>query len=157
MPFAKSPAARRFTATVAAAATALALMTAAAMPARADSNDAAKALALIATVAILGKALDDRNKRRDDPVSHPVRRDVLPRVCAIQIDAGRRAQTVYSGPCLREEGVRARLPRQCEGTVRMRGRTVPVYGEACMIDAGFRVERGRDPHHRGDRYGDRRY
>ena len=156
MPFAKSPAARRFTATVAAAATALALMTAAAVPARADSNDAAKALALIATVAIIGKALDDRNKRRDEPVSHP-RRDVLPRVCAIQIDTGRRAQTVYSGPCLREEGVRARLPRQCEGSVRMRGRTVPVYAEACMIDAGFRVERGRDGRRDDRHHWDRRY
>lgn len=156
MPFAKSPAARRFTATVAAAATALALMTAAAVPARADSNDAAKALALIATVAIIGKALDDRNKRRDEPVSHP-RRDVLPRVCAIQIDTGRRAQTVYSGPCLREEGVRARLPRQCEGSVRMRGRTVPVFAEACMIDAGFRVERGRDGRRDDRHHWDRRY
>lgn len=157
MPLITSPAARRFSATVAAAATALALMTAAAVPARADSNDAAKALALIATVAIIGKALDDRNKRRDEPVSHPRRGDVLPRVCAIEIDAGRRSQTVYSGPCLRQEGLRARLPRQCEGSVRMRGRTVPVYGEACMIDAGFRVERGRD-HRRDDhRHWDRRY
>jgi hypothetical protein len=151
MPMTKSPAARRFMATVAAAATALALMTAAAVPARADSDDAARALALIATVAILGKVLDDRNKRRDQPVAHPARRDVLPRVCAIEIDTGRRIQTVYSGPCLREEGVRARLPRQCEGTVRMRGRTVPVYGQACLIDAGFRPERGRDAHRHWDR------
>lgn len=70
----KNPSIRRFTATLAATATALALMTAAAVPARADtrSDDFAKALAALAAIAIVGSALSDRNDdRRDHQVIVP--------------------------------------------------------------------------------------
>jgi hypothetical protein len=70
----KTPSIRRFAATLAATATALALMTAAAVPARAytRSDDFAKALAALAAIAIVGSALSDRNDdRRDHQVVVP--------------------------------------------------------------------------------------
>lgn len=157
---------RRFVATVAGAAVALGLMTAAAVPARAsDAEDLAKALAAIAAVAIIAKALDnDRN--RPDPVQvpgwghggrpapgwdHGARR--LPAQCAIDVPGRHRTHTVYSENCLRRAGVEGRLPRRCEQEVRIRGRFVTVFPEPCLIEAGFRRDRGRS-HDRGYERGD---
>lgn len=157
-------AARRFLGTVAAAAAAIGLMTAAAaVPARAsDGQDLARALAAIAVIGIIAKSLDDKKDQgRPAPVQgrpghggpgwghpghggHPGHRAaVLPAACAIEIDGpGRRSTTVYSARCLQDR-VRARLPGQCQQQIRQRGRTATVYGERCLIDAGFRPERGR--------------
>ena len=164
----RTPLRRRFVGAVASAAIALAGMTATALPARADNNDLARALAAIAALAIIAKAIDNnRDKGNDEPNDwdngghgprpppvynpprpHPVpvpqpARNVLPRECAIElIDRGRRA-VWYSRPCLQENGLRADLPRRCAAEVRIRGRDVTVYRQGCLVDAGFRTERGR--------------
>lgn len=154
---------RRFVATLAGAAVALGLMTAAAVPARAsDGEDLAKALAAIAAVAIIAKALDNERDRKrgaasPEPVQHPgwghgpggrpgpgwdrgARR--LPAECAIEVEGRRRSHVVYAEPCLRRAGVEGRLPRHCAEDVRVRGRHVAVFPEGCLLDAGFRRDRG---------------
>lgn len=167
MAFFKTNAARRFTATLAATATAFALMTAAAVPARADrqSDDFAKALAAIAAIAIVGSALTDKDDRRATAPQRPQaqpshheprpryeeprrryeeprrnRRDaVLPGQCAIEVRDRRRrhSSVVYGENCLRRAGVDQRLPRQCEVSIG-RGRT--AYDENCLLNAGFRTQ-----------------
>lgn len=157
MSFLKSPAVRRFTATVAAAATALALMTAAAVPARADSrsDDFAKALAAVAAVAIVGSALNDNNDRRATPVHQPRykqerhrkhRATVLPDRCAVEVRGRRHNSVAYIERCLRRSGIDQRLPRQCEVSIRMRGRDRTAYDQDCLLNFGFRTQG------RGDRY-----
>jgi hypothetical protein len=66
MAFLKSTATRRFTATLASTALALALMTATAVPARADrqSDNIAKVVAAVAAIAIIGSALNEKDGRR---------------------------------------------------------------------------------------------
>lgn len=69
---------RRFVATLAAVATALGLMTAAAVPARADTDtdQIAKWVAGIAVLALIADAVDDKKDRKEkahrDPVKQPV-------------------------------------------------------------------------------------
>jgi hypothetical protein len=159
---------RRFTATLAGAALALGLMTAAAVPARAsDAEDLAKALAAIAAVAIIAKAIDkDNDRARPAPVEvdrwghggkpapgwdRGARR--LPAQCAIEVPGRHRSHVFYSENCLRRAGVEGRLPRRCEQDVRVRGRYVTVFPEDCLIEAGFRRDRGRS-HDRGYERGD---
>lgn len=155
MSFLKSPSTRRFTATLAATATALALMTAAAIPARADmrSDDVAKALAAIAAVAIIGSALNDNNDRRATPVHQPRYKDkshrkdratVLPGQCAVEVRGRRHSSVAYIERCLRRNGIDQRLPRRCEVDLRVRGRERTAYDQDCLLDYGFRTQgRGR--------------
>lgn len=63
----RKPLFRRLAATLTAAATALALLGATTVPARADGEDVAKIIAGIAALAIIGKAIDNRNDRKDKP------------------------------------------------------------------------------------------
>jgi hypothetical protein len=170
---------RRFVATLAGAATALGLMTAAAVPARAapDAADYARALAAIAAIAIIAKAAE--GKDRAAPVHRPVPVGpglghrpkpgwghgpgyeygpgyghgwggrVLPAACAISVPAHRGPRTFYLEPCLRRSGIEARLPGRCREAVRIHGRVVPAYPAGCLFDAGFRRE---DPRRHGPRY-----
>jgi hypothetical protein len=158
---------RRFANTVAIAATALALMTAAsAVPARADmrGDDYARAIAALAVIGIIGAAIND-NKRddhskakvydtrprvygeRDRDQRHDRRDDrrddrratVLPQDCAVEIRGNRHNSTVYLERCLRRSGIDNRLPNACALDVKMRGRTVTAYRENCLERAGFRT------------------
>lgn len=160
MAFLKTTAVRRFTATLVATATALALMTAAAVPARADrqSDDFAKAAAAIAAIAIIGSTLNNNDDHRakaphraQTPIRHrePERRysepqrhrreAVLPRECAIEVRGRRHSSIAYGEHCLRRSGLDRRLPRQCEISVgRGRGRT--AYDENCLLNSGFRTQ-----------------
>jgi hypothetical protein len=165
MAFLKTTTARRFTATLAATATAFALMTAAAVPARADrqSDDFAKAAAAIAAIAIIGSAVNDKGGQRAKAPHHPQpqarhpapeprysepqrrysepqghRRDaVLPAQCAIEVRDRRHTSIAYGENCLRRAGVDQRLPRQCEISVG-RGRT--AFDQNCLLNAGFRTQ-----------------
>lgn len=151
MPLLKSLAARRFIATLAA----LALMTAAAIPARADtrSDDLAKALAAIAAVAIIGSALNDNNDRRPTAVHQPRYREVpqrahratvLPARCAVEVRGRRHSSVAYPERCLRRAGIDQRLPRQCEVVIQGRGRDRTAYDQNCLLNSGFRTQgRGR--------------
>lgn len=157
MVFLNSPTARRFAATLAATAAALAIMTAAAMPARADnrSDDVAKALAAIAAVAIIGSALrdNDNDDRRATPAHSPRykqdrqrnhRATILPNQCAVEIRGRRHSSVAYTERCLRRAGIDRRLPRQCEVAIQMRGRDRTAYDRDCLLDSGFRTQgRGR--------------
>ncbi|MBN2631822.1 MAG: hypothetical protein JXR75_14930 [Rhodobacteraceae bacterium] len=150
---------RRAAVVLTAAATALALMTATALPAHADRASDNLAKALVAALAI-GAIVNSVDKGRAHaappyaPVHQPpreVRSPRVPSVCAIEISGARRAVTVYPERCLRREGFDARLPRQCAHEARVFGRTDRVYGEDCLRDAGLRVgghnrypEPGRD-------------
>lgn len=147
----KSAAARRFTATVAAAATALALMTVAAVPARAgDRDDFAKAVAALAAIAIIGTAINSRNDRRAPQHSYapPNRYDratVLPAQCAVQIRGYRQNEVVYPARCLRHAGIDRRLPARCEVDIQGRGQGRTAYEQNCLLQSGFR-EQGRRRH-----------
>jgi hypothetical protein len=154
MPFSPAAARRRFVATLAGAATALALMTATAVPARAapDGEDLAKALAAIAVIALIAKANEDKGRKSSGSRDHGDRGDyhdgrgarVLPAECAIEVDRhGRGDRIVYSERCLRRSGVEGRLPFQCSNEVRVRGRSMTVFPQSCLLNAGFRPERGR--------------
>lgn len=164
MSFFKTPAVRRFTATVAAAVTALAVMTVAAVPARAgqDSDDLAKALAAVAAIAIIGTALNNHDDDRKAPgrVVHPYkpihqpgfgkrRAIVLPAQCAVQLRGYRQSETVYPARCLRRAGVDRRLPERCEVTLQGRGRGHgygrTAYEENCLLNSGFQRQ-GRRRH-----------
>jgi len=155
MEFLKSPTARRFTATLAATATAFALMTAAAVPARADSrgDDFAKALAAVAAIAVVGTELNNNNSGRATVVHQPRYREaprrhhnatVLPAQCAVEVRGRRHNSIAYTERCLRRAGIDRRLPRQCEVAIHMRGRDRSAYDQNCLLNAGFRTQgRGR--------------
>lgn len=163
MAFQKSPAARRFIATLAATASALALMTAAAIPARADrqSDDFAKALAAIAAIAIVGSAITDGKDDQRTTVQHNPRfnqtprgyrhryaepqrqrrETVLPERCAIEVRSRRNTLVAYTERCLRRAGIDQRLPRQCEVSVGRHGRDRTAYDQNCLLHSGFRTQR----------------
>ncbi|MCB6179389.1 hypothetical protein LHP98_14800 [Rhodobacter sp. Har01] len=146
-----APAPGRFFAGLAAAAAVLALVLASALPARADkrSDDLAKALlGIIVLGAIVNELNDNDRKPAPAPVhkkKHKADRPRIPAVCAIQIDGQRRSVTVYPESCLRDEGVRAKLPRHCSHEARIYGKWDRIYGVDCLREAGFEVreDRGR--------------
>lgn len=144
---------RRFVAAIAGAATALALMTAAAVPARAapNSEDLAKALAAIAVLALIAKAGEDNDRGRarhrydDDDYRYRPRQGgrFLPAACAVRVEhRGRGDRVVYGERCLRQSGVSGRLPYHCSIEARNRGRSITVFPQNCLFNAGFRPERG---------------
>lgn len=141
---------RRLVATVAAAATALGLLASTAIPARADNNDLAKALAALAIVGIIvneSKKSRERDRARAQqhtkPYPHyqqqPARHPRVPSVCAIEISGNSGTATVYGESCLREQGFNFRLPEYCARTARIYGRNDRIYSDQCLRDAGFRV------------------
>lgn len=160
---------RRFIATLAAGATAFALMTAAAaVPARASgSDDLAKALAAVAAIAIIGAAVNDnrKDKAKAHVPHHPpqpihgryrdalrpsdhgrhhrgdrFRAITLPANCAVEMGGRHGPQTAYLARCLDRAGIDRNLPRRCEIPVRLRGQRTTAYDEGCLIGAGFRVQ-----------------
>lgn len=132
----------RVTTLMVAAAVSLAMIVASALPARADRNndDVLKALAAIAAIALISKAVKD-NKRRHAPAPPPVPVQVprVPGVCAIEIGSGHGSVTGYGERCLREEGFNYRLPTDCSTSIRIYGRADRFYPEQCLRDSGFRI------------------
>lgn len=139
--------------------TALSLMVASALPARADKagDDLAKAIVAAIAIGAIVNSID--NKRKDSrPAPLPSHGSIAPRIprdCAIEIAGKRRSVTVYPERCLRRERVEGRLPRNCAFNARIYGRVDRVYAEDCLRDAGYRVG-GRGVGHRDDRH-DRRH
>ena len=132
----------RFLALLVAAATALAMVTASAVPARADRNndDVLKTLAAIAAIALIAKAVKDNKHGNGHP--KPVQSRRVPAVCAIEIGSGRGSVVGYAQRCLREEGFNYRLPSGCATNIRIYGRVDKFYPEQCLRNAGFKT-RGR--------------
>ena len=100
---------RRIVATIAAAATALGLLAATAIPARADNDDLAKALAALAIVGIIASQANKNRQRAQPVVPHqpyqpqPVRHPRVPSVCAIEIAGNSGTATVYGERCMRQQ------------------------------------------------------
>lgn len=158
--------ARKLTTTISAVAIALAGMTAAAVPARANNDDIAKFLFGATTLFIIGSAIANGNRGHAQPqpqrpvVVHPPRPPhghghgygqnrppVLPAACAISISGA--GHSYYGERCLRDNGVRVALPARCERTMRTNRGNRTVYEGQCLVNAGFQVEqRG---HGRNDR------
>jgi len=159
----RSAARRRFTATLAAAATALALMTAAAIPARAASgtdmtrefaamSEASGASLRPTAIVPVHQTFHPGNSgyaRGHGHGPHPGfghpradRRPVLPAACAVELRHRRYSEVVYPERCLRRSGIDARLPRHCTTLINLRGRHVTALSQNCLLDAGFRT-RGR--------------
>lgn len=121
-----------------AAATALAMITASAVPARADrNNDTLKAIAAIAAIALIAKAVKDNKRRHANPPPAPVRSPRVPGVCEIVIGSGQGSVTGFAERCMREEGFNYRLPTGCATSIRIYGRLDKFYPEQCLRDAGF--------------------
>ena len=138
----KVPKRNRLLTLLVAAATALAMITASAFPARADrNNDTLKAIAAIAAIALIAKAVKDNKRRHANPppapAPVPVRSPRVPGVCAIEIGSGQGSVTGFAERCLREEGFNYRLPTGCATNIRIYGRLDKFYPEQCLRDAGF--------------------
>lgn len=149
----------RFIATLAAAATALGLLTATAVPAKADSDRLAKFLFGAAAIALIAKAIDDSHKPKAVPVTpdpvrpHPpvVVAPPLPGVCAMPISGFAGETRGYGERCLINRGHltgrgqgRGRvqgLPQHCARAARIDGRADRIYGENCLARAGYRFAR----------------
>lgn len=157
---------RKLTAAIAALAMIGATVTSA--PARAaEGDDLARALAAIAALAIIAKAIDDRDDRpayrppvhpphvpphvpphrppywppHHPPHPHPPYHDirVLPGSCRVAVVApDRRREVYYLGDCLRRAGLYD-LPRVCASEVRMNGTRSLVYRDRCLFDRGYRA------------------
>jgi hypothetical protein len=145
---------RRLVAVVAAAATALGLLASTAIPARADSDDLAKALAALAIVGIIAnESKKSRERERARAQQHynpppqyhpqPTRQPRVPSVCAIEISGNSGTAIVYGERCLRDEGFNFRLPQYCARTARIYGQNDRIYSDQCLRDAGFRVAGSR--------------
>ncbi len=147
----KPTAMRKFTTALSALALALAGMTAAAAPARAN-DDVAKLLFGAATLFIIGKAISDANAQQNRPPvaqghgrpyspgygqggQHRPRPAVLPARCEIRIGRG---QSYYGERCLQREGYNGRLPQQCATQIRTDRGTRIAYEATCLQNAANR-------------------
>lgn len=135
---AAQPVRGRISSLLIAAATALAMIAASAVPARADRNndDFVKALAAIAVIALIAKAAKDNKPGNGHPPGQMRR---VPSVCAIEIGSGRGSVVGYAERCLREEGFNYRLPTGCATNIRIYGRLDKFYPEQCLRNAGFKT------------------
>ena len=130
----------RLVALLIAAVTALAMLTASAVPAQADRNDdTLKAIAAIAAIALIAKAVKDNKRGNDHSNPRPGQVRRVPAVCAIEIGSGRGSVVGYAERCLREEGFNYRLPTGCATNIRIYGRTDKFYPEQCLRNAGFKT------------------
>lgn len=110
-------------------------------PARADSDDLAKAL----IGALVVGAIIHETKKKDKPAPEPEpvwskkkhKKDRIPSYCAISIDGERRNVTLYPESCLLDAGVRGDLPRQCASRATIFGQRDRVYGDDCLASAGY--------------------
>lgn len=153
------PPRRRRLAGLTAGALALSVVLSSAAPARADDNG--DLVAALAALALLGVILNEQNNapappppppRHYDhpPYPYPARHDILPPVCAIEVEGrDHRSAVIYAESCLNRYDI-DRLPQRCAHEVKVRGRRDWVYGQACLRDAGFRVGNDFRSHERPD-------
>jgi hypothetical protein len=140
---------RRFIATLAAAALALAGITATAAPARAQGDEFARILFGAAVLAIIGSAIANANQPRPvppapvwnprppvhPPVVHPpVVKPWLPAHCEMRV--GGRAY--FGEVCLTRAGFTHRLPQSCARQVQTNRGWRIAYDAQCLRQAGWR-------------------
>ncbi|MBJ2149666.1 hypothetical protein [Paracoccus sp. IB05] len=85
---------------------------------------------------ILPEVLNVDSKRGMRPGWDKPHRLRLPGVCALQID-GRRGYSGYSENCLRNQGLREKLPRDCGTAARVFGQRDRLFSAACLRDFGY--------------------
>lgn len=116
---------RKLTGTVAAVATALALMTAAAVPARAEINDTARIIGGVAAIALGAKIYNDsrKDKEREQRDNRRWDRD----------DDRGRHHGRHRDRDRDDDRRQARLPERCISDYdRRRGQVIAVYDEQCL-------------------------
>lgn len=145
----------------------LAISGVSAVPARAGDQDVARIIGGLATLFIVGKAIENSKSRSqktstekrtvDDSGTHP-RRDVgrfdrnnvfeIPNACVVSVRGKyERIQTVAMEACvMRERRSAVPLPRACETKVRTKRGRMEAYDVGCLNNFGYRVTRagGRD-------------
>ncbi|WP_112310252.1 hypothetical protein [Pseudogemmobacter bohemicus] len=77
------------------------------------------------------------SKRREPAGWDKSHRKPLPSACSMQIDGRRGGFSGYSENCLRNQGVRGKLPRDCATNARIFGQRDRVFSSQCLRDAGF--------------------
>ena len=129
-----------------------------AAPARANSDDLAKALAGIAALAIIGKVIHDRNKEdrvtrnfntyqpqviRPKPLPNRVVRKTLPAQCIRQVDTRHgKTRRVLGARCLeRNYRFANRLPRSCARQIETQRGWRWAYGARCLRNNGYQIAR----------------
>lgn len=120
---------RKFIATILAGALAVTGFTAA--PARADAEDIAKALAGIAALAIIAKAIDDDKDRKAKKKHHVTRQDHV-RIDPVHPRAQRHHGYDIAPKPLPQRVARKQLPAQCLVRVDSRDGVRRAFGERCL-------------------------
>ncbi|MGG7646214.1 hypothetical protein ACQ5SP_15485 [Rhodovulum sp. YNF3179] len=145
---------RQITLALAAGAVALAGLTATAAPARADGEDIAKALAGVATIFIIGKAIEQAKDDRRDKAKKPARKARHhgggDRQCLRQIRRHGEWVSYYDRKCLKRQdrhrdraGYRGRdrhadrYPRTCQRKRWTRHGWESYYAQRCLRRHGF--------------------
>lgn len=127
----------------------------AAVPARADAEDAALALLGIAAVVAIANELDNgtvkRNDhyrrdgyRRDDHAKYRYRhrdRFALPARCVVKTEARHGSQKVVLSHCLKRTGQHRALPGQCSARRASRLLGSKAYRLNCLRREGYHVAR----------------
>ena len=140
---------RQITLALTAGAFALAGLTATAAPARADGEDIAKALAGVATIFIIGKAIEQANDDRRDKAQKPARQaryDRGDRHCLRQARRHGEWVSYYDRDCLKRqhrarhrdrERHAERYPRTCLRKRWTRHGWETYYAQRCLRRHGF--------------------
>lgn len=136
-----------------------------AAPARADDRDTARAIAGIAALVLLGKAISDRNDDRRDqhsyhakpqnqhghgvrrpvrldpkPLPQRVRKMTLPQRCLTTVQTRRDTLRYMNGRCLQNNYRWSEsLPRACEIRVKGPRRVRTGYQAGCLKRNGYRL------------------
>ena len=154
---------RKFIATIAAAA--IAITAFASAPARADSNDAARALATILGIAIIGAAINDARKDKDKvtrhhnyrprhqynhdhrlhpkPIPQRVHRRILPGKCLRSFQTDRGRARLFTQRCLnRNYQFVNSLPRSCARQIWTDRGMRSGYGAGCLRRTGYQLAHG---------------
>ena len=147
---------RHFIAFIVAASVAIAGLAASAAPARADSEDIAKALAGIAALVIIGKAIEKQKDRehvsrkqtypqsypQPRPLPHDVRRKLLPAECLFDVRTRHGHQRFFGARCLQNNYRHASsLPRACTVQIPARNGWRYGYDPRCLRQSGYRIAR----------------
>lgn len=149
---------RKLTSIVAAVAVASGLLAGTAIPARADGDDLAKALAAIAVVGLIASAAkakeEDKQRERDRKAAEKERKArekeeraaaatrTVPTACGIEIAGTRTSATVYSESCMAKRGV-VHLPVWCARPATILGKRDFIYTESCLREGGLRLQSRR--------------
>ncbi len=119
-----------------------------ATPAQAGGKDAARTLAVIAGVLLLGKVISDNNKKRrrrhaatPAPQPNVYYGNTLPLQCVRWVDSDRGAYRVLGKRCIENRVGAIQLPRSCKRIFwGANGRQRTGYGRRCLLNSGYRIE-----------------